>query len=60
MYHTCYKHVFLQYGFNGTLFSKIRWANQKLFGEKWFLCFPRVRNYVMSEINRNKSNPNNF
>ena len=36
MYPTCYKHVFLQYGFNGTLFSKIRWANQKLFGENWF------------------------
>ena len=36
MYPTCYKHVFLQYGFNDTLFSKIRWANQKLFGENWF------------------------
>ena len=28
--------MFLQYGFNGTLFFKIRWANQKLFGENWF------------------------
>ena len=36
MYQTCYKHVLLQYDFNGTLFSKIRWANQKLFGENWF------------------------
>ena len=36
MYPTRNKHVFLQYGFNSTLFSKIRWANQKLFGENWF------------------------
>ena len=36
MYPTCYKHVFLQCGFNGTLFLKIRRANQKLFGENWF------------------------
>ena len=35
-YQTCYKYVFLQYGFNGTLFLKIRYANQKIFGENWF------------------------
>ena len=28
--------MFLQYGFNGTLFLKIRQANQKLFGKNWF------------------------
>ena len=28
--------MFLHYRFNGTLFLKIRLANQKLFGENWF------------------------
>ena len=41
MYPTCHKHVFLQYGFNGTLFLKIRWANQKSFGENWFCTVSR-------------------